>query len=138
MKTAAQMQSVVTRLASKHNYSLEDLNDYLFLEMEGFLPLVIQGVGKNLLSVCHRLVVEGDAVADPEVVFFTGYGPWVPVSIEQAVGGYRNYATLTEDHAAIAASNNPVVDSLARFSETWARNLEDQGWIEATRRVRPA
>jgi hypothetical protein len=80
----------------------------------------------------------GDAIADPDIVLFTGYTEWVPISIQQptvclmgrASGGYRVVAELSEDGASIARFYPRPLANIANFCKTWAGNLKAQGWLE--------
>jgi hypothetical protein len=69
-------------------------------------------------------------VADPGIVFFTGYGPWIPVEVNQRIGGYRIYAVLSIDFEDVVSLLKERQADLASFAEMWAQNIEDQGWLE--------
>ena len=137
MKTCPRMQKIITRLAKKHGLDLAAHQAHLRLENGPFMPLVIEKIGRHLVSVTHYFVQNGDQVADPDVVFFSGYGPWVPIEITQVYpGGYRCYAELSADGNEIDRINRRGQADLARFVEgSWARNLKGQGWLERGQRL---
>jgi hypothetical protein len=101
--------------------------------MPGYHRLVIENIGSQCISVAHYFEQNGDLVADPDVVFFTGYGAWVPIEITQVMGVYRRYAFLDEAGREIERVNLQGVASLASFTEQWAQNILDQGWLERGR-----
>jgi hypothetical protein len=130
------MQRIVTEIAGKHGLNLEAPEAHLRLEMPPYEPLVIENVGRHLVSVAHYYEQNGGLIADPDVVFFTGYGPWVPLEITlPPPGGYRVHAVVSPDGAAITQVDVRGQAELACFVEKlWAHNLEGQGWAEEGRR----
>lgn len=137
MQTCPQMQKVITRLTTRFGMDLEAGESYLKLENGPYVPLVVEKVGRSLLSVAHYVEEGGDLAADPEVVFFTGYGQWVPIEVTQhPPAGYRVYAEPSADGREIARLDAAGQSDLARFVEVWARNLAAQGWVEHARQVR--
>jgi hypothetical protein len=73
MKSSPQMQRVITELAAKYSINLRQVGSHLRLTMPGFDRLVIECIGQNQVSVAHYYELNGDLVAEPDVVFFTGY-----------------------------------------------------------------
>lgn len=139
MKTSPQMQRIITRLAARHDLDLAAAGGHLKLENGDYAPLVIEKVGPTLLSAAHYVEENGDLVADPEVVFFTGYSQWVPIEITQRPpGGYRVCAELSGNGREIARLDISGQAALASFVETWANNLLAQGWLERARRAAEA
>jgi hypothetical protein len=138
MKTCKQLQVVIQALCAKHAVDLQPVGAHLRLENAPFEPLVIERIAEHQVSVAHYFVQGGDAVADPDVVLFTGYAEWVPISIQQptvcllgrALGGYRVVAELSDDGASIARFYPGGQSEIASFCNTWARNLKAQGWLE--------
>ena len=130
MKTSPKMQSVIEQLAKQHGLDLSQAEAHLRLEMPGFDRLLIENIGCQCVSVAHYYEQNGDLVADPDVVFFTGYGAWVPIEITQVMGVYRRCAELDEAGREIERVNLQGVASLASFTEEWAQNIADQGWLK--------
>jgi len=130
MKTASEMQKVIASLAQKHDFDLNQSDCSLSLQLQGFMPLVIERIALNEVSVCHYYKQNGDMMRDPEVVFFTGYEQWVPISFEQSPGIYQVAAITTDDHKAIEKVAPRQQADLANFCRMWARNLKHQGWLE--------
>jgi Domain of unknown function (DUF6908) len=138
MKTCKQLQAVVEALCAKHELDLKQVGAHLRLENDPYEPLVIERIAEHQVSVAHYYVQNGDAIADPDVVVFTGYAEWVPISIQQPIvclagrelGGYHVVAELTDDGNNIARFYPRAQPKTASFCKTWARNLKAQGWLE--------
>lgn len=130
MKTASGLQKVITALAQKHGFDLNQSDYSLALQLQGFMPLVIERIALNEVSVCHYYKQSGDIMRDPEVVFFTGYEQWVPITFEQSPGIYQVVATTNDDNKTIEKVAPRQQADLARFCRMWALNLKHQGWLE--------
>jgi len=131
MKTSKKMQEVITQLAEKHGLDLTNKGTCLRLHMPHYDRLVVEVLHDNLISVAHVYEPRPDVrVADPGIVFFTGYGPWIPVEVNQRIGGYRIYAVLSTDFEDVVSLLKERQADLASFAEMWAQNIEDQGWLE--------
>lgn len=131
MKTSKKMQDVVTQLVEKHGLDLAVRGGHLRLEMPHYDALVIEVLHENLVSVAHVYQPRPDVrVADPGIAFFTGYGLWVPIEVNQRVGGYRIYAALSEELDDIVSILPERQADLAAFAEMWAQNIVDQQWFE--------
>ena len=138
MKTCKQLQAVIEALCAKHQLDLKQVGAHLRLENDPYEPLVIERIAQHQVSVAHYYVQNGDAIADPDVVIFTGYPEWVPISIQQPIvclagrelGGYRVVAELSEDSASIARFYPRALADLNSFCATWSRNIRAQGWFE--------
>lgn len=147
MKTARPMQDLITQLAQRHHFDLTQPGAHLKLYLEGYMPLVIERLNSTTLSLAHYYTQNGDLIADPDVVFFTGYAEWVPIEITQPatyiaglgpLGGYQRVATLTGDRRAIATYQPQAQADLASFTHTWAANLRHQGWLTHSTTQPPA
>jgi hypothetical protein len=136
MQTSPKMQAVIEQMAKQHGLTLSQPEAYLRLEMPGYQRLVIEAIGLRCISVAHYFEQNGDLVADPDVVFFTGYEAWVPIEITQALGVYRRYAVLDDTSRTLVRIDLRGQAALAAFTEQWAQNLRDQGWLARAQRVR--
>jgi len=138
MRTCKQLQAVVEALCAKHAIDLTPVGAHLRLENAPFEPLVIERIAEYQVSISHYFCQNGDAIADPDVVIFSGYPEWVPISIQQPsvylagheLGGYRVVAELSEDGASIAHFYPKALADLSSFCTMWARNIRAQGWLE--------
>ena len=131
MKTAASMQKIIIAITEKHALDLNAIESYLRLEQPSLTPLVIEKIGKHLVSVAHYYKQNGDMMADPDIVFFTGYREWVPIQITQAHLGFTNAAELSPDGTTIKSFKPQAQAELADFCIVWANNLHAQNWLDA-------
>lgn len=123
MKFTPTMQRVITALAQKHGLDIRQAGAHLRLELgQSMMPLVIEVLLPGMLSIAHYYEQNGDLIADPDVEIFTLSDGWAPAAIQQ-LGHYRNYV---EDERG--------QHDLAAFCETWAANIEAQGWLTRGRR----
>jgi len=131
MKPSPKMRQVIEQLAAKHEVNLSEVGASLRLDMPGYDPLYIQRSGPTLIRVAHRFEAQGLLVADPEVLFFTGYGvKWIAIDITQSVGGTRTYAHLNEEGTRIVRCHKTAQAHFADFVKIWAQNIQEQGWLE--------
>jgi hypothetical protein len=135
MKASSKMQSIIALIAKKHGLDLEARESHLRLEMPGFDRLVIEKIGENLVSVAHYYEQNGDLIAEPDVVFFTGHRSWEPIEITQSLGGTRRVARLDDQACAITHLNTRAQKDLGLFTEQWALNIKAQGWLEDAQRT---
>lgn len=132
MQPSRAMQVVMTAIAAKHDLDLRHPGSCLRLEQAGYQPLVIEVLHPNLVHVAHVDESYGGlTLPDPGVAFFTGYALWIPIEINQRVGGYRIYALLSPGLDDVVALLPGRQADLAEFTELWARNLRTQGWLNA-------
>ena len=130
MKAAPTMARIITQLAEKHDLHLAQPRAYLRLTMAYYEPLAVEVLAPTLIHVAHIYTLpNGTTQADPGIVFFTGYGPWLPVEIRQYIGGYRIYAALNPTLDDIESVWLAQQASLADFAEMWAANIVGQGWL---------
>ena len=128
METCKLMSREISRIAAKHGLDLTKSEAHLRLTLPGFMPLVIEKVGRNLVTVTHYFYQNGDTLADPDVMFCMYPGGWVPVEMTQcAPGGYTKVAWLGSD-GTIAKFAPKAMRSVAALCRTWATNIRDQGW----------
>ena len=59
------------KLIQQSNYEkiLPLLDDYVRIENEPYMPLVIERIGDNEYSIAHYFVQNGDMMRDPEITF---------------------------------------------------------------------
>lgn len=129
MKTfSSQMKSTITKILSKH-HQLEKFNSsydfHLRLEMENFLPLVIEKHGKQI-TVTHYRDENGDLITDPDMEFLVGAdNEWHPVALQLWNGSYHR-ARWSENGKEYI--NPKQLREQLSFAKMWANNLKAQGW----------
>jgi hypothetical protein len=131
MQTCPKMKAVIAQLAQRHGLDLTQVEAHLHLDLPGFDRLVIENIGLHRISVAHYFELNGDLVAEPDVVFYTDReGEWAPLSVSQSLTGWRSYAECSEDGASVVLDNPSGQADLAAFAEQWAENIHAQGWLE--------
>lgn len=131
MKTSKRMQTMVTRLARKHGLDLVASEGCLELRLEGYMPLCIERRSPAEIAVYHYYIEGETKYMDPEVVFFTVCGEWVPIRYRQDNLGIRVvYAYVKTGGTDLEVYDLAMQADLATFTETWAHNLKAQGWLE--------
>lgn len=136
MRHAIELQQIIKEIAEKHGLDLTAPEAHLKLTMPNFDPLVIEKIGKNQISVAHYFVQEGDMMADPDLVLFTGYIAWVPTEITQAPFGiYNKVAWLTDDGRQVDRFLPTSQAALADFANEFGRQIRANGWLEHGQRA---
>jgi hypothetical protein len=131
MRSSPRMEKVITALCEKYGVNLKQVGASLRLDMPGFDRLCVERISTACISVAHYFELDGDLVAEPDIVFFADFsGAWFPISISQSITGWREYAELTDAGIAIARYKPKAQKGLADFAEMWAQNIKDQGWLE--------
>jgi len=125
------MQKIIETILANHNL-LGAFNDpechelHLKLENKPYMPLVIEKVGADTISVCHFFIQEGDVMYDPELTF--GWLDWVPTSITQhPLGRYAEVFRAVGDNPR-ALCDSQLLRELKSFATMWATNIKDQGF----------
>jgi len=122
------MQAIIEQLAAKHGLDLSKSEGHIKLLNSGYMPLVIEKIGPQLVSVTHYYYQEGDACADPDMMFYTSAGGWMPVEITQVLG-YQRCVTFNGQGEPEGIDGRAYAD-LLEFAEFWAGNIADQGWLD--------
>ena len=120
-KERAKFQDVIIQILSnneRENKFEMSIGDYIKLEDDVFMTLVIERVSDEYLSVAHHKKQNGDTCKDPEIVFDISHDPWLPVSFEQSLPPHYE-----QDEDGIAVDE---------FLGLWASNLDKQGFTEKT------
>lgn len=139
MNTTPTMQRIITQLAERHGRDFTKPGAHLRLDMPNFDRLTIENIGPNQISVAHYFEQNGDLIADPEIVFFTGSLVWTPLAIGQVMTGWREVAWLNDDATALDRYLPRAHTDVAVFAEQWARNIKMQRWLtDATVYQRPS
>src|SRR5260370_38810680 len=117
---------------SKKNYdNLMELlggKDYRRIEIEGYMPLSVEKVGEDLISLCHYGEMNGDLMADPECVFLVSDGKAKPIYFKNAYVGFE-YATVPDVFGDVPVRPR-LQQELDSFAALWLHNLRDQGICE--------
>lgn len=133
MKTSPKMKEVIEAIAMRFEVDFAVSGTSIRLQMPGFDLLRIERVDRYRISVAHYFESAGFLIPEPDVVIFTKYQEevgWVPIEITQSMTGYTSYVQLTDDGKGIKRYSEKGQADLAEFTEQWAQNILDQGWLE--------
>lgn len=131
MKTCPKMRQAISEICAKHGINLQREGSHLRLDMQGFDRLSIETISARAISVAHYFEMNGDLVAEPDIVFFvTEQGDWIPVEITQSLGGWKRVAQFNEGGTKIVRYLEQQQADIAEFAETWAQNIIEQEWLE--------
>lgn len=115
------MQELVDEIVQAYGYeSLREMpvDDYISLDPhEAINRLVIERMGTDHVVVGQYYKLNGDRMADPEVVYRLDGDLWVPVE-------YLQHLPLVQEY------DDEGLD-LGDFEETWEENLRGFGFVEA-------
>ena len=131
MRACPRMEKAIAALAEKHDVNLKQVGANFRLDMPGFDRLCVERITTGCISVAHYFEMNGDLVAEPDIVFFVDFsGAWYPIAINQSITGWREYAQLDDAGIAIVRYKPQAQKDLAEFAEMWAQNIKDQGWLK--------
>jgi hypothetical protein len=117
---------------SKENYNhlmkLLACKEYRQLELKGYMPLAVEKLGEEAISLCHRGELNGDYMRDPEIVFLVKDGEATAVYFRNDWAAFE-YATVPEMFGDVPV--RPLLQrDLNSFASTWFQNLKEQGFFE--------
>lgn len=125
------MKTVIEQILNRRGL-LEEFHQeedfQLRVENEPFMPLTVEKHGKSI-SITHYFEMNGDIIPDPDMELVIGAdGEWYPVAIQFATGHYRE-ARFCKDGKEFV--NPREVRDQKQFSNMWAKNIKEQGFITA-------
>lgn len=135
MKTSPRFQKIIETIAKNYNFDLTEVDAKLKLTNGGYEPLIIRVLAKNVVAVSH---IRGDGRNDPLVIFFTGYGEWVAIEIDQAFGGSQEVGFLDPEGKFVQYYKAKPQASVASLVNLWGGNLKSQGWTNPKNTTRHA
>ena len=130
MKVSPTMQQLVQQLVERHGVDLCPRGAYLRLDLPEQDSLVIDHQGTAQMAVTQCFEECGAWRIDREVIFFTGYGEWIPLEITQLATGWMAFAKLDAAGQRLVRINHCGQEKLAEFAERWAHKLLRQNWVE--------
>ena len=115
-------------------------NKHIKLEVEGFMPLSVEHIGTGprelpLVSVMHFYEQHGDLMRDPDMEFEIDEDKWHPISYRQDSIGMMQEAVFRDPDSGKVMIRPKLVRDLITFMNTWSRNLDEQGFLDAARQV---
>jgi hypothetical protein len=146
-KTCDEMGEVIEQICRNHGLNIYRTATAIKLENEPYMPLVIENVGTRRepdgrltgkISVAHYYYQNGDACADPDIVFYferSATEPhkvrWTPSEITQVPAySYVNLDTWVIKGETPTPYQILRQRSMADLAHLWAENLRAQGFTE--------
>lgn len=133
MKPTPKMKEVIEAIGKKLSINFSIVGSRIRLEMSGYDCLCIERVDRYRIGIAHLYEIDAHSIPEPYVVIFTKYHQevgWVPIEITQSVTGYISYVQMTYDGNGIYRYDEEGQAGLAEFTEEWAQNILDQGWVD--------
>lgn len=122
---------------SKKNYDnlmrLLRGKDHVRIENEGYMPLVVEKLWFDQVSLCHYGEQNGDPMRDPEVVFLVEGEKAKPVYFRNDYIGVE-HATV-EDHFGDVPVKPRLQKDLESFCRMWWNNIREQGFFEKAKEL---
>lgn len=110
----------VKAIVAHHGYdNIDDMDvgDYIKVNREHMMPLSIEKISDDRLSVAHHYTQRGDLMCDPEIVFRLDNEQWVPVRFRQDPRVYQH--------------DEDGLTDVRVFAKQWDTRLETQGYLDA-------
>ncbi len=110
-------------------------SNYINLANPPYMKLVIEFIGyrKNeaVLSVAHYGEQNGDAMRDPEMVFWVDptLKIWIPTYFRNDYAGVEQDAIVNEGERNQSV-NTRLMKRFHTFAKEWDRNIREQGFVE--------
>jgi hypothetical protein len=107
-------------------WELADKNGYYKLNNDTtYIPLTIEIVGKNQLSICHYGESNGDLMRDPEMIFYKQNDDWFPIYFRNDWVGVEEISYQKIDGELVAVNEKYQQDQ-AEFANIWLLNIKEQ------------
>jgi hypothetical protein len=90
-----------------------------------YIPLNVEIISKNEISLCHYKELNGDLMRDPEMVFFKNDGEWFPTYFRNDYLGVEDFSIRHSDSKIIAVDER-LVYSQSEFANIWLFNIKLQ------------
>lgn len=92
-----------------------------------YMPVCVEWIGENLLSVAHYGEQNGDAMRDPDMVFWRApSGNWYPVSFRNDRAGIDQEAVVEWDEGTPLRYRPKAQAGQAAFAGLWMHNIKTQ------------
>jgi hypothetical protein len=130
--------TILSELAKAYGFDLfnQDQDIYLRLELNSYMPLVLERHTPYVISLSHYVEQNGDLMSDPDVSFLvrrpsnSKHLLIFPIAITQSfIGSYREVAYLNHDNSSIKSFYHNSMADLTNFCNQWMSNIFAQGWF---------
>lgn len=133
MQPIPKMKEVIEAIGKRLGIDFSIVGSGIRLDMPGYDCLYIERVDRYRIGIAHYYETDAHSIPEPYVVIFTKYHQeigWLPIEITQSMTGRLCYVQMTEDNKGIYRYDEEGQAGLAEFTEEWAQNILDQGWID--------
>jgi hypothetical protein len=133
MQPTPKMKEVIEAIGKKFGVDFSIVGTCLRLDMPHYDCLCIEKVDRYRIGIAHYYESGGYTIPEPYVLLFTKYQMefgWIPIEITQSMTGNISYVVMTDDGNGIKRYDEKGQAGLAEFTEQWAQNILDQGWLE--------
>lgn len=124
------MKAVIEKILKKNGKLGEFQTQSTFhfrAKSQGFMDLVIEKHGANMVSVSHYFEQNGDLIPDPDIQFYVdAQGEWHPWNITMSSGYYA--PCLLIEGGVVKGKYPRSYKETKSFAAMWARNLKAQGF----------
>ena len=131
---------ILTQLVKAYGFDLFNFQAdiYLRLELENYLPLVIERHEPHVISLSHYYEQNGDLMSNPDVTFLINKHQselvdeiiLCPLTITQSsMGSYREVAFLNSQRDNLKSFKPRSMQDLTQFCDIWATNIQAQQWF---------
>lgn len=110
---------------------VKDGEGYIKKIKDLYMPLVIEKIDKNLISLAHYGKQNGDLMYDPEIVIEinTEQKTARPISFANSYLGIRQ-EVYNEDEHGQKQTNTKLLNDLTKYLSEWLENLKEQGFYK--------
>lgn len=113
--------NTINAIVTQHGYDNihdMDVGDHVTVNRDHMMPLTIEKIRDNRVSVSHHYTQRGDIMYDPEIVFrINDNGQWTPVRFRQDPRIYQH--------------DEDGLPDVQAFARQWDNRLQKQGYIDA-------
>ena len=128
MKGSTAMAAVITEIMTANGMTPGE-HGHVKVLSPGFMPLSVEVIGTNVVSVTHYGEQNGDLMADPDMVFYVQPGGWAPLSYRNDyVGAFLEAAEVVRDRLQVTNVSEYV--NQVDFADSWAQAIRAQGFVE--------
>jgi hypothetical protein len=101
-------------------------NGYFKLDNDpDYVPLVVDIIETNQLSLCHYGELNGDPMRDPEMVFYKQNNNWYPIYFRNDWMGIEEFSCQISD-GQLLVENERQQHNQAEFADMWLENIQQQ------------
>lgn len=122
---------------------LEDFlgdEDHRKIGVSGYMPLSIERIAPNQISICHYGEQNGDLMCDPEMTFelvtwADGKKFAEPLTFRNDYMGLNQEVYAYDDNGQKVGVRTKLKNDLRAFASQWFGNLRQQGFFDAAARL---